>query len=113
MLYLMKSMFFVLSILVSICAYSGPVIDGKKVQSVNSQITEECTLFKLEGITATSPARPNDPWFAIPNNSPSHDAALSILLAAYMSGKAVRININEADTCGSKSGINYVRFSEL
>ncbi len=102
----------ILLIISSVCAYSGPVIDGKKVTTVNAVLYEDCTYFKLEGITGTSSTKPDDPWFAIPVSSQIHDTAVSILLAAYMSDKPVRINVDEADICGGRSGINYVRFSE-
>ncbi len=100
-----------LSFSISINAFSGAVIDGKKVSTVNAGGGDNCTLFKLEGINGAMPSTPNDPWFAIPTSDPTHDVVVSILLTAYSSGKPVRINVNENLTCG-KAGINYIRFSE-
>lgn len=60
----------------------------------------DCIYFTLEGVAEADPAKPGDPWFAIPRTQYGAKDAYAMLLAAKLTGKTVFVSTRGTLSCG-------------
>ncbi len=100
-----------LMVLASPLSFATEIHDFKKVETVSSSTNKECTYFSLVGVNEADPVVENEGWFALEISNPAHDVSISILLAAYASGKEVRVSSDGTIKCGF-AGVKYIRFAK-
>jgi len=71
-----------------------------------------CAFFTLDGVAEADPVSPGNPWFALPQSAAGYKEAYSLLLAAALSGKTVRVFTTGAtiSTCSGYVGVVNVIF---
>jgi hypothetical protein len=67
-----------------------------------------CTFFTLNGVSQADPVVPSNPWFAIDRSQIGATDAYALLLAAKVSGSAVRVTTTGGTVCGGYPGVNQV-----
>lgn len=83
---------------------------GKDVKTIHSPDHRACTFFMLEGVSLADPVAPSNGWFAVPIAHSGHDVIVSILLAAYTTGKKINVRTSGASAC-STAGVSSVHFA--
>jgi len=83
---------------------------NKEVLTIHSPDSRPCTFFKLKSVAEADSSVPTNPWFAVPTAHNGHDVIVSMLLAAFMSGKKVNVSTTGGVECGH-AAISNVHFS--
>lgn len=77
---------------------------GRMVSMLSSTYDgADCIYFTLQGVAEADPVKPGDPTFAIPRAQYGSNDAYAMLLAAKLSGQAVRVITRGTLACGYAS----------